>query len=205
MDLLPLGHELLHVPGEVVSLQFVTEEVRGEHVRHPRYLRHEAGHVDAVVVEIGGKVKVAAGGQIGEEEFDELPVDQPPFPVALLGPRVGAVDMNRGQGSRGDPFGDELPCLFTENPDIGHAMPLDPAAALVAPLVVVVDGDEIEAGLIFGGFHHEVAGAAADLQDERVGVAEHRMPLGRGRQIFSPEVERRVNMDDRLHRWASVR
>jgi hypothetical protein len=76
---------------------------------------------------------------------------------------------------------------------------LDPAAGLVASLVVEVDGNIVGVGIVRGGLHDEVADAAADLQGQRIGVAEDGCPVDGRRKLPGVEEKGRFDLDHALH------
>lgn len=92
-NLFPFGHEFQHVLREMIAFQLVAVQVGSEPVGHAADAGHESADVDAVVVEVCGKVEISAVGEVGFQEVDKPGVDQPPFPVLFFRPGIGAVDM----------------------------------------------------------------------------------------------------------------
>ena len=84
------------------------------------------------------------------------------------------------------------------HPHVGQRFPVDAAAGLVAPLVIKIDGDEVPVGVVDGGPDDEIADPAADLQRQRVIVAEDGRPVGGAGQLLGPEVIGGFDMDEGL-------
>jgi hypothetical protein len=87
-----------------------------------------------------------------------------------------------------DSFCDELPGLFPQDAHILQTADIDPAAGLVAALVVKVDGYEVGFRTFCRGEGDEVTDTAADFQGNGMVVAEDRLPVGRFFQVFRPKI-----------------
>jgi hypothetical protein len=195
----PFRHELEHILGKVISGQLMAVKVGSKAVFKRVRALHQSCHIETVIIEVGGKIKVSAGQEKFLQKQNKLPVDEAPFAVLFFRPGVRAVYVDGPQSPWRKPLRNELTRLLTEYPHIPDIHPVDPATGLVASFVIKIYGYEIPVPVVQRGFSEEIADAATDFQRQRIVVTEYGMPVGRLPQVFRPKIVGRINMDEHVH------
>ena len=136
-------------------------------------------HLLGVFLPVGGAVQVAAGGQARGDQLDEGALHQPALVVALLGPRVGEIDVHASQRTLGDHVAQHLDGVVLDDAQVGDAALVDQLAQAADARRVHLDAEEVFIGPGLGDHRRGLPHAEADLDDVWRLAAEHRVEVHR--------------------------
>lgn len=141
-------------------------------VLQQRLVAQDFEHLHGIVLPVGGAMDVAARRDAAGQQRDERRLDQAALVMALLGPRVGEIDVHAGQRIGGDHVAHHFHRVVLDDAQVLDAGILDPAQQRTHARVEHLHAQEVVARTrqrdLLGGLAH----AEADLQHRRRLAAE---------------------------------
>lgn len=119
----------------------------------------------------------AVGDKDALNQRHEFRLDQPPFVVTRLRPRVGEINMENRERFRRNKLGEEERSFRPHSPGIGAVMPAHAVRSIAPKPARPFNPKKIGVGTRAGLFGKKGALAHADFEFNRVGIAIKRFPV----------------------------
>src|SRR5262249_46188478 len=133
-----------------------------------------------ILLDIGREVQPATWPQHSRARPGELGGEDASLVVSFLPPRIGEVDVYRLQRPRRHPIAYELARISAGQPYISPPADSHARCGVELQLALDLDTDEVDLGMGGTGVEQEQPLAEANLQLDRVIVAEDGAPVQRG-------------------------
>jgi len=139
---------------------------------------------------VGGEAKFTAGFQGKGEIVDEAGLKEAPRPVAAFGPWIRKKNISDGDAARRQEITDSVAGFEAKDAQVGQSRADGAFLDLADAAQETFDGQEIDARMLLRVSKRKAAIARAEIQFNRLVIAEERPPVETGAEVgdFDPAV-----------------